>query len=85
MSVISLFLKGIVIGFFMLFPGVSGGSIAIIFSEYDNIIFNTSNIFKETKKPSRRWLFWETKYLMLLLVSKKMIYLVKYDSLSHLW
>ena len=46
---IKLLLKGFVIGFFMLFPGLSGGSIAIMLGEYDRIIYNTSNIFKNTK------------------------------------
>ena len=47
---IIIFLKGIIIGFFMLFPGLSGGSIAIILGEYDSIIHNTSNILKNPKK-----------------------------------
>lgn len=46
---IILILKGIIIGFFMLFPGLSGGSIAIILNEYNRIIYHTSNIFKSFK------------------------------------
>ena len=46
---IILILKGFIIGFFMLFPGLSGGSIAILLGEYDNIIVNTSNLLKNTK------------------------------------
>lgn len=46
---ILLIVKGFLIGFFMLFPGMSGGSIAIMLSEYNNIIKNTSTLFKNFK------------------------------------
>lgn len=47
---ILLLLKGFFIGLFMLIPGVSGGSIAILFNEYDKMVYHTSNLFKEFKK-----------------------------------
>ena len=49
-TMILLLLKGFFIGLFMLIPGVSGGSIAILFNEYDKMVYHTSNLFKEFKK-----------------------------------
>lgn len=50
MYYLSLFVKGIFIGFFMLIPGISGGSIAIMLGVYNDIIINTNNLFKTLKK-----------------------------------
>jgi putative membrane protein len=44
-----LLIKGCLIGFFMLVPGISGGSIAILLDMYEEIVFNTSNLFKNFK------------------------------------
>ena len=49
-SIIILFLKGVFIGGGMLVPGVSGGSLAIVFNVYDNLVFCVSNIFKQKLK-----------------------------------
>lgn len=49
MNFIFLFLKSIVIGFFMLVPGISGGSIAILLNIYDDLLLSLNNIFKTFK------------------------------------
>ena len=56
MNFILLFLKSIVIGFFMLVPGISGGSIAILLDIYDDLLVSLNNIFK-TFKSSFIFLF----------------------------
>lgn len=56
MNYLSLFLKGVVIGLFMLVPGISGGSIAILLNLYDELLINLNDIFKTFKK-SFKFLF----------------------------
>lgn len=46
-------LSGMAIGFGSAVPGVSGGTIAIIFGVYNKIIWAVSNIFKHFKKAFR--------------------------------
>lgn len=50
MNFIYLFLKGILMGVFMLVPGVSGGTIAILLKIYDELLIRLSNLFKDFKK-----------------------------------
>ena len=50
MNFISLFLKGFLMGLFMLVPGVSGGTIAIILKIYDELLMRLSNIFLNFKR-----------------------------------
>lgn len=50
MNFLLLFLKGLVIGLFMLVPGISGGSIAIILNLYDELLINLNDIFKTFRK-----------------------------------
>ena len=49
MSYLIDFVKGIIIGFFMLVPGISGGSIAIILGIYDKLLISLNDIFKRFK------------------------------------
>ena len=49
MNLIFLFLKSIVVGFFMLVPGISGGTIAILLNIYNDLLFSVNNIFKTFK------------------------------------
>ena len=46
-------LSGMAIGFGSAVPGVSGGTIAVIFKVYDKIIWAVSNIFKHFKEAFR--------------------------------
>lgn len=43
-------LKGMFVGATMLVPGVSGGSMAMILGEYDNLIMSVSSFFKHKKE-----------------------------------
>lgn len=52
MNFIYLFIKGIIIGFFMLVPGISGGSIAILMDVYDDLLINLNSIFTNFKRSS---------------------------------
>lgn len=47
------FLKGIVIGVSMLVPGVSGGTMAIIFGIYDDLIHAVGSFFENWRKHSK--------------------------------
>lgn len=47
---IILFLKGFLIGSFILIPGISGGLICIFLGVYENIISSLSNLIKDFKK-----------------------------------
>ena len=49
MSYLNDFVKGIIVGFFMLVPGISGGSIAIILGIYDKLLISLNDIFKRFK------------------------------------
>lgn len=49
-TIIILFLKGIILGGSMTVPGVSGGSIAIIFGLYNKLINAVANFFKHKIK-----------------------------------
>ena len=49
MNFIFLFIKCIIVGFFMLVPGISGGSIAILLNIYDDLLSSLNNIFKSFK------------------------------------
>lgn len=49
-SLIILFLKGIALGGSMTVPGVSGGSMAIVFGIYDKLISAVANFFKHKLK-----------------------------------
>lgn len=49
-DVIIRFIKGIVIGVAMIIPGVSGGTLAVLFGIYDTIIDSINNIFRNFKK-----------------------------------
>lgn len=44
------FLKGMVIGIANIIPGVSGGTMAVVFNIYDKLISSISNFFKDWKK-----------------------------------
>ena len=50
MNIITLILKGIILGVVLLIPGASASTIAILMGIYDNIIFSISDIFKNFKK-----------------------------------
>ena len=43
------FFKGIIIGLFMLVPGISGGSIAIILGLYERLLCSVNDLFKSFK------------------------------------
>lgn len=49
MNLLIDFFKGILIGLFMLVPGISGGSIAIIFGIYERLLTSLNNLFKTFK------------------------------------
>lgn len=49
MNLLLDFFKGIIIGLFMLVPGISGGSIAIILGIYDRLLCGLNDIFKSFK------------------------------------
>ena len=49
MNFITLFLKGILIGLFMLIPGVSGGTIAILLKIYEELLIRLNTLFKDFK------------------------------------
>ena len=49
MSYLIDFVKGLIVGFFMLVPGISGGSIAIILGIYDKLLISLNDIFKRFK------------------------------------
>ena len=50
MKSLLIFLKGLVIGISMLVPGVSGGTMAIIFGIYDYLIRAVSRFFDDWKR-----------------------------------
>ena len=50
MNFISLFLKGTLMGMFMLVPGVSGGTIAILLKMYDELLIRLSNLFDDFRR-----------------------------------
>ncbi|WP_195986391.1 DUF368 domain-containing protein [Clostridium sp. D53t1_180928_C8] len=50
MKSLLIFLKGLVIGISMLVPGVSGGTMAIIFGIYDDLIHAVSRFFDDWKR-----------------------------------
>ena len=43
------FIKGFIIGFCMLVPGVSGGTIAVLFGIYRDLLTAVSTFFKNIK------------------------------------
>ena len=45
MKTIKLIIKSFLIGFFMMFPGASGGTLAVIFSMYDELVEVISKLF----------------------------------------
>ena len=47
---LSNFAKGIIIGIGAILPGISGGSLAVIFGLYEKLIQSVSNFFKNPKK-----------------------------------
>lgn len=49
-SIVSIILKGLVVGASMLVPGVSGGTTAIILGIYDKLIHAVSGFFRDIKK-----------------------------------
>ncbi|MCR5217301.1 DUF368 domain-containing protein [Treponema sp.] len=55
MELIKLILKGIVLGVANVIPGVSGGTMAVVFNVYDRII---DLISPDIKKIFRSWKFW---------------------------
>ncbi len=55
MEYIKLFMKGIVLGIANVIPGVSGGTMAVVFNVYDRII---GLISPDIKKIIRSWAFW---------------------------
>lgn len=55
MELVKLILKGIVLGVANVIPGVSGGTMAVVFNVYDRII---SLITPDIKKIFREWKFW---------------------------
>ena len=44
-----LFIKSIVVGMFMLVPGISGGTLAIILNIYEGLLSSLSHLFKNFK------------------------------------
>ena len=46
----SNFTKGIIIGIGAILPGISGGSLAVIFGLYEKLVHSISSFFKEPKK-----------------------------------
>lgn len=52
-----IFLKGIVIGISMLVPGVSGGTMAIIFGIYDDLIHAVGSFFEDWKRNIKLLLY----------------------------
>lgn len=50
MAIIKNFLIGIVIGISNVIPGVSGGTMAVVFGVYDKLISSVINFFKDWKK-----------------------------------
>ena len=46
----SNFAKGIIIGIGAILPGISGGSLAVIFGVYEKLIHSVSSFFKDPKK-----------------------------------
>ena len=46
----SNFTKGIIIGIGAILPGISGGSLAVIFGVYEKLIHSVSSFFKDPKK-----------------------------------
>ena len=55
MELIKLILKGVVLGVANVIPGVSGGTMAVVFNVYDRII---DLISPDLKKIFREWKFW---------------------------
>ena len=51
-------LKGIATGGAMLIPGVSGGTMALVFGFYDRLVDSASNIFKDFKRHFKTLLFY---------------------------
>lgn len=51
------FIKGIFIGVGMIMPGVSGGSLAVIFGIYEKITDLIANVFKDFKRNFKKNLF----------------------------
>jgi len=51
-------LKGLLTGSAMLIPGVSGGTMALVFGFYDRLVDAASNIFKDIKKNFKTLLFY---------------------------
>ena len=49
MNFMILFLKGLLMGMFMLVPGISGGTIAILLNLYDRLLISLSDLFKNFK------------------------------------
>lgn len=45
-------LKGIVIGFASIMPGISGGTMAVSMGIYDKLIYAMNHLFSEFKKKS---------------------------------
>lgn len=50
MDIIRNLLKGVVIGVSNVIPGVSGGTMAVVFGIYDKLISSVTNFFKDFKK-----------------------------------
>ena len=49
MNCLTVLIKGVIIGFFMLVPGISGGSIAIVLNMYNEMLEKANNLFKSFK------------------------------------
>ena len=56
----SNFTKGIIIGIGAILPGISGGSLAVIFGLYEKLVHSISSFFKEPKKILFSFLFWNS-------------------------
>lgn len=50
MEILINFFKGIIIGIAHIIPGVSGGTIAVVFNIYDKLLGSINNFFKDIKK-----------------------------------
>lgn len=50
---ILLFLKGIIMGIANIIPGVSGGTLAVSFNIFDDLIYSINNVFKDIKGSLR--------------------------------
>ena len=64
MNFMILFLKGLLMGMFMLVPGISGGTLAILLNLYDRLLISLSDLLKTLNQI---FYFYLLYYLVVLL------------------